>query len=338
MRRAAWRALAVAALVGTMIAAFACAGQEIIVRTADGKGLTAEDIDRDPLALLPGGAVAIASLDAQRLFASEFGTKLLAIAERQAPVPASAGYEPKRDLERLYVGVYSMRGVDLAGVAVGTFDRERIEQAADGVQTTPRGVPLVKTTYAGRSLYTADNVGFSVITNRTVLFGNQTGMRRALDRIDEGRVVRDVPRWFEQVAERGAPVVMGLDLRAQPVPDAVRRQAMFLDGLETAGILGNFEPPGMNLAGTLTYADQPAAERGAANLRLVEQNLRTYGLILAVLGIPQPVQRLSAQATKGNEAEFVAELEAKALAKLLDRAEQWLATLPKQTSAQGGAR
>jgi hypothetical protein len=60
---------------------------EVIIQTAEGKELTAADIDRDPLALLPGGMVGLAYVDAQKLFASQFGQKLLTIARARSPVP-----------------------------------------------------------------------------------------------------------------------------------------------------------------------------------------------------------------------------------------------------------
>jgi hypothetical protein len=303
----------------------ACAKkEEVIIETASGKELTAADIDRDPLALLPGGAVAVAYLDAQKLFASQFGDKLLAIAQKSAPVPASAGYEPRRDLTRLYVGVYSMQGIDLAGVAIGTFDTGKIEKAAESGQTTPLGAPLVKTTYAGRALYTSRDVGFSIVTSHTALFGNQTGMRRALDRIKEGKVERQVPPWLQKMLELpNAPVIIGLDLRAHPIPDATRAQLKFLDGLETAGIVGNFEHPGLNLAGTLSYSSPEASQRGAANLVQLRQQLQSYGFLMALFGLSQPLKRLDAQ-PKGKEAEFVAEVDGRAVSQLLDMADKIL--------------
>ena len=69
-------------------------------------------------------------------------------------------------------------------------DELLIEAAADGSQVTPLGVPVVRSTYAGRKLYTVANFGFSVLTSHTVLFGNETGIRRTLDRIERGDVYR----------------------------------------------------------------------------------------------------------------------------------------------------
>ena len=133
------------------------------------------------MALLPGSAVGIAYVDAKKALASPFGARLLAVTERRMPLPPAAGFDPKRDLEALWVGLYSMQGADVAGVAIGTFDRQKIEAAADGTQKTPLGVPVTKTTYSGRALYVAGDTGFTVLTSRVALFGNDVGVRRAVD-------------------------------------------------------------------------------------------------------------------------------------------------------------
>jgi hypothetical protein len=298
--------------------------EEVIAKTAADKELTAPDIDRDPLALLPGGAVGVLYLDMERLFASEFGAKLLAISERQLPLPKAAGFEPRRDLKKVYVGSYSMKGVDVAGVAIGAFDIAKIEAAADGIETTPLGVPLTKTRYANRALYTAQDVGFTVLTAKTALFGNQTGIRRALDRIKEGRAQREVPRWLVKMLDKSnAPLIGALDLKAQPVPDALSRNLAFLEQLQTAAVVGNFEPPGLNLAGTLTYPNAEAAERGAGNLRRAQEMLNSYGWVMAILGIAQPLRKLEVQA-KDKETAFVAGVDAKAVGSLLEMAQNWL--------------
>ncbi|HEY8946934.1 MAG TPA: hypothetical protein VIM73_21975, partial [Polyangiaceae bacterium] len=128
---------------------------DVILRTADGKELTAEAIDADPLALLPGNPVGAATLDARQLFASQLGQRLLAIVQARSPLPAESDFVPSRDLERVYLGFYSMQGgADVAGVAVGRFDPSRIEKAAQSSPRNAVGAPVVASQYAGRTLYT----------------------------------------------------------------------------------------------------------------------------------------------------------------------------------------
>lgn len=300
--------------------------QELVVQSAAKRELTAEDIDRDPLALLPRGVIGLYSVDAQKLFASEFGPKLLELAQARVSIPPSSGFEPRRDLNHVYVGSYSMQGVDVVAVLKGAFDPAKIEQAAGSTQQTPVGAPVVKSSYAGRNLYTAENAGFVVLTTHTVLAGTETGLRRALDRIHDARLAREIPDWMERlVSTPNAAVVGALDFRTQPAADALRRQLAFLNGLETAQFVGNFEAPGLNFAGTLSYGDEAAAVAGADSVRRIRETLRGYSFLMAIFGIAQPVERLEAQ-PHGKDAQFVVGLNGQAVARLLDKAEQFLKT------------
>lgn len=303
--------------------------EDVIVHTGQGKEATAVEIDTDPLALLPSGAITVGVLDMQALFASQFGDKLLEVTRKRAPVPESAGYDPKRDLQKAYFGTYSMQGADVAGVVVGHFDPQKIEAAADGVQKTPLGVPVTKTTYAGRALYTAESVGFTVLTTRTALFGNQTGIRRALDRIKEGSAKRELAPWAAKVlAQANVPFAFGSNLKENPVPNALRNKLPFLEGVETLSVVGNFAPPGVNLAGTLVYPDEATAKTGAGKVAETRAMLDTYTPFLALLGIPQPVRKLDADAV-GREGHFVAGIDAVAFSALLTRLDDLLGALPK---------
>lgn len=309
-----------AVLIG---ATTACgAKDDIIVKTGADKKLTDQQIDGEPVALLPGSAVGIAYIDAKKLVASPFGTKILAVTERRMPLPASAGFDPKRDLEALWIGFYSMQGADVAGVAIGTFDRQKIEAAADGTQKTPLGLPVTKSTYSGHALYTAGETGFTVLTARVALFGNDIGVRRAIDRVEEGRAKKQLPKYMtDLLATPNAPLVVAGDLTSNPLPDAARNQLAFTEGLETIALVGNFEDPGVNLAGTLSYGDKATAEKGAQNLLTTRAMLDRYAPFLALVGIPQPVRKLDAQ-PKEKTVGFVAAVDGQAVAVLLDKAEE----------------
>ena len=312
---------------GLALAPAGCAKQEdVIVRTGEGKGLTAPAIDADPIALLPGNAVGVAVIDAQKLFQSSFGNALLSIVRSRSPVPAKADFEPSRDLERIYVGAYSMQGADVAGVAVGSFKPERIAEA-EGELRTVTGAPVVKSSYAGRTLYTSGGLGFTVLTTRTVIFGNETGIRRALDRIEEGRVSRRLDGWMiDLLSTPKAPLAAGADLTAQPLPSAARSELAFLDGVKTLSLLGNFESPGLNLAGTMTYADADAAKRGAGRMLDLHGKLSTYAGVMALNGFPQPVKKLDARAEE-DQVRFVMGVDGQAVAILLDKAQAYLSRL-----------
>lgn len=323
--RRARRAWAVPIALAALTALGGCSKTEdVIVQTGVDKQLGPVEIDKEPLSLLPGGVVGIVSVDTTKLVASTFGAKLLSISSQRLPVPASAGFDPARDLKHLYVGFYSMQGADISGVVTGTFDRVRIEAALNGVEKTPQGVPIAKRVYAGRTLYTAAGFGFCVLTDHSALFGNDTGIRRALDRIHEGRVRRQTLPWMDKLLNaESAPIIAGADLRAQAIPDAASRNLAFLNGLETLAFVGNFADPGLNLAGTLVYGDEAGAKQGADNVQSLSQTLGTYAPFLALMGIPQPVRKLEAEA-KGKEVAFVVGLDAAAIGVLLDKLPDYL--------------
>jgi hypothetical protein len=218
-----------------------------------------------------------------------------------------------------------MQGADVAGLALGRFQPEKLAKAAESNPRTPTGAPITKSEYAGRALYTSRGIGFTVLTERTLLFGNETGMRRALDRIREGRARRQLPKWMAEVLEtKSAPLAGGADLTSQPLPAAARQQLAFVDGLKTLSLLGNFEEPGLNLAGTLNYEEPEAAARGADNLKQLHGRLSSYGPVMALLGIPQPVRSLDARA-EAQRVKVVAGIDGAAVIVLLEKAEGYLA-------------
>jgi hypothetical protein len=313
LRRAVWP---IAQLCLPLVLLVGCggSGQEVIVKTADGHGLTAEDIDRAPLGLLPPGGFAWAHVDVARAAQTSVGQRLLDLADARVPLPPSTGFVPRRDLTRVAFSVYATQGVDVAGVASGTFDPERIARAAADPSSTVLGARLVESEYAGRKLYTLQNVGFVVLTSHTLLFGSETGLRRSLDRIQEGRAANELPPWVRDLLETTtAHFVAGFDLTSEPVAAAVAPRLTFLRGAELARVLGNFEPPGINLAGTISYGDAQAAERGSNDLLRSGSNV---GLAARLLGMGKPIQKLESR-VEGNDAQFVLALDESALDKAL---------------------
>ncbi len=309
-----------------------CGGPpDSIVPTVTEHELTAQEIDADPLALLPGGFVGLLRTEVPPLVQSSLGPSVVALAQRLAPLPLSSGFRPERDLERLYVGLYSMSGADIAGVAVGRFDLGLIQLSAS--QTVGAvGSSLVASPYAGRTLYTVNNFGFCALTQRIALFGNETGIRRALDRLHEGRAQRRMPAWTDELVDSArAPLAFGVDLRVSPVPEAMRKQLPFTDGMTRGRVLGNFDAPGLHLAGTLGYESEAQATTGAQALLAVRNVFTQYGFLMSLVGIKDPFQQLEAR-PQGNEATFVATLDGPVLARVLTQ------VLPMiGVSANGGA-
>jgi len=297
--------------------AMACGGgRDVILRTAAGKEATAEDIDREPLWLLPPGGVGWAHLEVAPTASSELGKYLLADLQARFPLPEGAGFVFERDVARLSIASYSMQGFDFAGVATGRFDAARIEAAASEYKGGGIAPPLVKSQYAGRSLFTAASIGFVVLTPQTALFGNETGLRRCLDRIAESRVADDLPPWVKELlVTPNAAFSLGADLKANPLTASLAGRLSALRGAQTGRGLGNFDPPGINFAGTIGHADHDAAQATATALLQGGGSLNIYGRLF---GLGQPLQKLETQAV-GNDTQLVLAVDGGAVRVLMQK-------------------
>ncbi len=265
-----WKFLGRGALVlVVLVLSVGCGGSNSSVEGA--KGAADKKLDDDPLALLPASALVVVSVDARAVYATgSVGAQLGKLTERLVPVGEEAGFVPSRDLDRVVVGVYSLQGADVAAVLVGKFDEQKIAQAAQTHVTTKGGGAIVASQYGGRTLYTLSNVGFTVLSARTAVAGTETGIRRALDRIKDGRVTRDQPPWVTATLETpGAAFAGAADFANQPIGAASVGMIPlpFMKGLKALRVVGNFKDPGLNIAGTLTYPDAPRAEAAAGELK-----------------------------------------------------------------------
>jgi hypothetical protein len=292
---------------------------DVVVATADRVFITDAEIDQDPVALLPGGAIGIIRADAPAFYASAFGQRIKRVADSRLPLPPSAGFDPQRDLTTLWIGLYSMAGADFATVCQGTFNAANIERAADGVTLTPLGAPLVKTTYAKRTLFVSKNIGFTILTARTAIFGNETGIRRALDRLSEGRARHELSPEVDQALQTpNAPLASAWDFSTEPPAEALVKNLPFLAGVKKARIIGNFQPPGVNLAGTLSYPDDAAAQAGTQQILNTNQTIQRYSFLMQLVGIGNPLQGLQAQAV-GPDAQFAVGVDQKAIEWILNQ-------------------
>lgn len=314
-----------------------CGGnkEEVIIKTAAGVELKAADIDRDPYALLPEAPLLVVRTDAQAQFRSAFGQRLLQIVQSRLPVPPSADFVPERDLDSLLVGVYSMQGVDFAAVARGRFKPEAIQKAADGVTQTPLGAPLVKTEYAGRTLYTVGNVGFTLLTPSTVLYGNETGMRRALDRIARGALDRRIPQWMESYLKaQTAPIAAGADLSSAEGM-AVADSTAQTKGLAGATAIGNFDAPGLNLAGRLTYRSAEAATAGTQGILALQRRIQSYAWLTALMGMGNPIHQLQVTPS-GSIVDFQLSLQGGVVSQLIEQLAAAVGAPPARVQATTG--
>jgi hypothetical protein len=253
----------------------ACGG-----KGAKAGGETKLDLDSDPLALLPGSAVIVANLDARSLWDSTtVGPQLGTIADRLMPLGDDAGFEAKRDVDRVVLASYATGGVDVAAIVSGHFDEAKIE----GATKTKSGATVTKTMYAERATYAAGGAVWTVLTAKTVVAGTSDAVRRVLDKLKTGKIERAEPPWvIETLQTPGAEIAVAGDFASQPLAaasiGAVRLP--WLEGLHVARVIGNFQKPGMNVAATLTYGDAQQASSAADGVRTVTGWVKLLGPFL----------------------------------------------------------
>jgi hypothetical protein len=261
-----------------------------VVKSAE-RPTTDDDIDREPFALLPGNAVLVGRLDAHALFASSLGPKVQHVVESLVPIGAAAGFVAERDLESIVGAAYSMQGADAAFVARGTFDPAAFEAAVAKGTPGPYGSPWVKSEHAGRAVYTASDVAFAPLTRKTALAGTNTGLRRALDRLRFGAPKIELPDWAAEISTTSSPLAIAGEWGDQPVASEVVNRAPFLNGVRALHLTGNFDRPGLNLDGQLTYPTAEVAGDAESRLRSMGQ----LASLASIIGL-SPVHDLRSEA------------------------------------------
>jgi len=253
----------------------ACGG-----KGANAGGENKLDLDSDPLALLPGSAVIVANVDARSLWDSTtVGPQLGAIADRLMPLGDDAGFEAKRDIDRVVLASYATGGIDVAAIVSGRFDQAKLEAATK----TKGGSTVTKTMYADRATYAAGGAVWSVLTAKTVVAGTSEAVRHVLDKLKTGKIERAEPPWVvETLQTPGAELAVAGDFASQPLIAASigSLNLPWLEGLHVARVIGNFQSPGMNVAATLTYGDAQQASSAADGVRTVTGWIKLLGPFL----------------------------------------------------------
>lgn len=316
------RRLSLSILVVLLLLAPGCSGANESLVLIGGQHVDAAEIDRDPLRVLPSGLIMLSYLDASAMFSSGMGREIEQIINNVLPLGPESNFVPSRDIAKVYGGLYAMQGVDFCVVAQGNFDAAAIGAAADRRAVTTTGVALVKTRYAEYDMYTAGNVGFVVLTSHTVLTGNEICMRRALDRLRYSELERSIPTWMIALTEtQGATFAFAGDLTRQAAVDAASQTLPFVTGLQYVRVIGNFQAPGVNFVGTLTYSDPENAQLGAGNLANLQQ-LTQFMSMLSAWGVNGPPGDMQV-ATQGSEVQFSVPLDGALIKTLLGLVADW---------------
>ena len=109
-----------------------------VVVACGGKGAASSDsakaaADADPLALLPGSALFVASLDVHAMYANAaVGRTVASLTDPLLPLGHRHGFDVSRDVDRLVLGGYAGNVADVAVVLSGRFDVDKIAAATPG--------------------------------------------------------------------------------------------------------------------------------------------------------------------------------------------------------------
>jgi len=264
----------------------------------------AVDVDADPGALLPYGSVMVANLDAKQIANGTAGADLIELGERVLPFAKEIDFQIKRDLDRVYIGMYSFSGADMLAVMSGRFDQAKLEAAAQKGLNTPFGV-VVASTYANRKIYTVANVGFTILSPKTALVGSEAAMRRALDRIQMGTVKREMAPWMgDWVAQSGGyAVLIASDVTKQSFGKTVTGFLPWVNGVQYVRVRGRFNPDtSYGMSGALTYPDPQRAQQAAAGFGQLKSSI-TMMAALKYIGI-DPLVRNAVVQPAGNDMQF----------------------------------
>ena len=279
-----------------------------------------EALAEDALALLPGNAMGVGTVDARAFFGSHtFGADLAKLVEKYVPIGAESDFQASRDVDRVTFGSYSYQGIDVAAIVIGRFNGAKIRQVAAAQSPTKGGAPLVTSQYTGRDVYTVGNIGFTLLSDKRAIVGTEQGIRRVLERIKDKRVKRDIAPWMISVLETpGAALAVAGDFATQPMPpDAARQIPLpFMHGLKAARAVATFKD-GVQIAGSLTYPDAASADTASASVKQAA-NLSKW---LAVFGIK--VQNIDVKVEK-TDVQVSLGVDDVSLRQLLATLPQWL--------------
>lgn len=289
--------VAVLVAVGLSVSVLGCGGG------ADGVTLKAPGsetaIDDDPVALLPGSPVAIGSVDLAAFFTnSGFGKAIGVLIDTTVPLGEESKIVPSRDMKKVVWGSYSFQGADVVAVVRGEFNDVELKRHAETKTPVKNGALLVMSRYSDHDLFTVNNTGFCILTPRTALVGTEGGIRRALDRVKDGRVKRDAPMWMlQELATEGAEFTIAGDFLNQPGSQEVLKQLPvgWLNGMSQLRVEGDFKAPGVNLTATLTYLDEAKAQSASAQMQAQTHLAKMAG----VMGLPVP-QNIAIKADKAD--------------------------------------
>jgi hypothetical protein len=273
------------------------------------------DLDADPLALLPSAAIVVVNVDAKGLFGAEsIGPQIAELADKLVPLGSDAGFDAKRDVDRIVVGSYAMGGNDVAAIVSGRFDEAKIAAATK----TKSGAAITKAMVDGMATYAVGQGVYVVLTGKTLVAGNPETVHRVLDRIHDGKTGRAMPSWVVDTLQTpGAEIAAAGDFATQPLAAVAIGMVKlpWIAGVKEVRALGDVKPDGLDVAATLTYGTGDQASAAADGVKSLGTMLNLLGPLIGGIS----VHDLAVEA-KGSDMQCKLTVDDKTLQKLLSMA------------------
>lgn len=277
-------------LLAAFLSLVACGG-----KGAAAGGVSKPDLDSDPLVLLPPAAVGMARVDARAVYTNPaVGGDLASLTDSLVPLGEESGFRASRDVDRVVVAVYATSNMDVAAVLSGRFDVDRIAHATK----TRKAEPVVAGVFEGFATYTAGRIAWAPLTPKTLVAGTPEGVRDVLDRAAKGKLDRWEPPWMSTTLETAtAQIAVAADFASQPIASAALGSVPlpWVGGIRRVRALGMLAPGGLDVSGTLTYADAAQAQQAAGGIRRSVQLLDVFGPLLGGLRLQNLDVTLDAQ-------------------------------------------
>lgn len=225
----------------------------------------------DTYALFPAAAIGMGTLDVRALFHSgKAGEALGHLISTYSPLGPESGFSIDGSVDRITCASYQLETADVLCVAEGRFDAAKLDQAITDLEAKAKADPalagkapaIVRTPYAGRTLITAANVGFTVFDATHLLAGTEPAMRRALDRVRDGAIAERaiVKNLIERVVDSKADLAVAYSFEGHAFRaiSAGPIKIRILQGLKEAYGTGSFKKKTTD-AGTISKSGEPAA-------------------------------------------------------------------------------
>jgi hypothetical protein len=221
--------------------------------------------------------VVFARFDVRVLFADAvLGPQLNALAQSLVPVGDGTWFIPGRDIDRATVAVYATPEAEVASVLSGRFDVDRLMRAT----RARSGAFITSGSYGGFLTSTTGRMTWAAVTPRTVVAGTPEGVHWVLDRLQRGAPEHSLPPWIsDTLATPAAAAALTADFVSQPLASASlgNFNLPWIKGMRIVRVLGNLEPPGLNVAATVTYADPSLAQQATGAVLSADRWLELVG-------------------------------------------------------------